>query len=238
MLLPLQLFKVPTFNAAVILTLSFYSGLYGMLFFFSLNLIQVQGYDPALAGLTQLPLMILVVALSRWAGGLVDRYGPRLPLTIGPTMAGFGFLLFALPGLTKGPADFWSYYLPPLVLLGLAMGMTVAPLSTTVMGSVSWNRTGLASGINSALSRLSSVLGIAILGPIALVSFNQSLASRTAALDLSEEARVAVLEQATNLGDAKVPIGLVASTSIQTPTRSRSFAESSTIRKTPTYPAR
>ncbi len=206
--LPLRIFKVRTFNAAAILTLSFYSSLYGMLFFFSLNLIQVQGYTAKVAGMTQLPLMVLVVALSRWAGGLVDRFGPRLPLIIGAAVGGLGFLLFALPGVTNGPAEFWGHYLPPLVALGVAMGMTVAPLSSTVMSSVADDKSGLASGINSALSRLASVLGIAVLGSIALFSYGQSLEERTTDLDLPPDAFMAVREQTANLGNGEVPPGL------------------------------
>src|SRR5204862_2350235 len=98
---------------ALILTLLVYSAFYGLLLFLPLHLIQAQGYDVALAGLTQLPIMLLLVALSRPAGALLDHRGPRLPLTFGPAMAAAGFLLLALPGITAGPAAFWTSFLPP-----------------------------------------------------------------------------------------------------------------------------
>jgi len=211
-LLPISLFRSRTLAGASILTLCFYSALHGMLFFLPLNLIQVQGYSATSAGLTQLPLMICLAFLSRWAGGLMDRFGPRLPLTLGPAVAGFGFFLFTLPELTNGPAGFWINYLPALLLLGFGMGITVAPLSTTVIGSVPSNRIGVASGINSTLSRLSAVLAIAILGPIALVAFNRALQSRTLHLDLPADARSVLATEAAKLGEAKPPAGLIETT--------------------------
>jgi len=207
-LMPLGLFRARTLCAASFLTLFFYSALNGILFFLPLNLIQVQGYHAATAGMTQLPLMILLVLLSRWAGGLVDRYGPRLPLTIGPAIAGLGFVLLAVPSVTNGPGDFWKNYLPALLLLGLGMGLTIAPLSTTVMRAVPPSKAGVASGINSTLSRLSSVLAIAILGPIALSAFSHSLAGRANVLELPASARTFLIAEAAKLGDARVPAGL------------------------------
>jgi len=211
-LLPLNLFRSRTLRGAIILTLLFYTALNAMLFFFPLNLIQVQGYDAAMAGLAQLPLMVFLIALSPWAGGLVDRYGPRLPLTLGPAISGLGFLYFALPGITAGPGDFWVNYLPPLSLLGVGVGITVTPLSATVIASVSSDHMGLASGINSAVCRLAGVLAIAILGPIALISFSQSVESHVAILDLSTEAKVALAAEAANLGGAKALPGFTATT--------------------------
>jgi len=204
-LLPLQVFKVPMVQISAIVTLAFYSSLYGTLFLFSLNLIQVQGYDAALAGLTQLPLMLLLIGLARWSGAWVDRNGARLPLTVGPAIAGLGFLCLAIPGVTAGPSDFWKTYLPALVLLGLAMGITVAPLSTTVMSSISPEQAGLASGINSTLGRLSSVLAIAVFGSLALLGFSRSLSSRISSLTLTDESREIFSIEAAKLGDAKVP---------------------------------
>jgi EmrB/QacA subfamily drug resistance transporter len=207
-LIPLDLFRARTLSAASLLTLCFYGALNGILFFLPLNLIQVQGYRAAFAGMAQLPLMILLASLSRWAGGLVDRHGPRLPLTVGPAIAGFGFLLLAVPSITNGPVSFWKNYLPALLLLGLGMGLTVAPLSTTVMRAVPVSKAGVASGVNSTLSRLSSVLAIAILGPIALAVFSHSLAGRTKTIELSANARISLTAEAVKLGDAKAPAGL------------------------------
>lgn len=209
-LLPLRLFRDRTLTAACLQTLCFYSGLFGMMFFLSLNLIQVQHYDAAVAGLAQLPLMLLVVLLSPIAGRLVDRFGPGVPLTIGGTLASLGFLLLARPGLTAGPIDYWSHFFPPLIVLGLAMGLSAAPLSTTVMNSVGQKQLGIAAGINSTLSRLSAVLGIAILGLIAFLSFDQSLMLQAAELRLSSEESAILANESLRLVDASPPPGMTA----------------------------
>jgi len=209
-LVPLALFRNRTFTAACLLTLSFYSGLYGMTYFLSLNLIQVQGYSEPAAGLALLPLVLMVVVVSLVMGRLVDRYGIRGPLAIGPAVAGTGFLLLTLPGLTAGPQEYHRQFLPPLIVLGLAMGITAPPLSAAVMNSLSVERAGLASGINSTLSRLSSVLGIALLGPMALAVFRSALAQQTQPLALDSVSRVGLTGEAWKLAAAKPPLGLPA----------------------------
>ncbi len=207
-LLPLHLFRNRSFVAASQLTVCFYSGVYGMLFFLALNLIQVQDYASSTAGLAQLPVMLLVIVVSPMAGALVDRCGPRLPLTIGGTLATLGFLLLARPGLTSGPADYWRDFLPPLAVLGMAMGMSAAPLSTTIMNSVPGSQLGVASGINSTLSRLSAVLGLAILGPIAILSFRGSLMAQSGILSLSGDVSLALQRESRKLADAIPPSGM------------------------------
>jgi MFS family permease len=101
-MMPLRLFRSRAFSAANLLTRFLYAALYGMPFFLPLNLIQVQGYDEAAAGLALLPMAVLITLLSRWAGGLADRLGPRLPLTLGPALAGCGFF-----ALWSRPAPEW-----------------------------------------------------------------------------------------------------------------------------------
>lgn len=211
-MVPLRLFRSRTFSGTNLMTLFLYAALYGMLFFLPLNLIQVQGYG-ALAGFAALPSSLMLALLSRWAGGLVDRFGPRLPLTIGPLIAGVGFLLYARPGLTSGPSDYWTSYFPASVVLGLGMAITVAPLTTAVMGSVSAQRAGIASGINNAVSRAAGVLALAVFGAIALWAFGAALDTRTGTLDLPSAARAAVHAQAANLGNAHSPVGLTAEVS-------------------------
>ncbi|MEO6420211.1 MAG: MFS transporter, partial [Polyangiaceae bacterium] len=97
-MVPLSLFASRSFSGANLLTLFLYAALGGALFFVPFNLIQVQGYTPAEAGASLLPFVVLVSAMSRWAGGLVGRLGARLPLVGGPLLASLGFALFALPG--------------------------------------------------------------------------------------------------------------------------------------------
>lgn len=207
-LLPLNLFRNRNFGAACQLTVCFYSGLYGMLFFLALNLIQIQDYRASIAGAAQLPVMLLVILLSPVAGGLVDRYGPRGPLTVGGILATLGFLLLARPGLTSGSLGYWTDFFPPLLLLGMAMGMSAAPLSTTIMNSVPQSHVGIASGINSTLSRLSSVLGIAVLGPIAILTFRQSLMLQSKSFSLSDEWRRVLQRESWRLADAVPPPGM------------------------------
>lgn len=201
----LDLFKSRTFAGTNIMTLFLYAALAGAVFFIPLNLVQVQGYSQSVAGFALLPFALILTVMSRWAGGLVDRYGPRLPLTIGPTIVGLGFAGFALIGLTAGPASYWTSFFPCAILLGIGMGMTVAPLTTAVMGSVSSRQAGVASGVNNAVARTAGVLAIAILGAIALTFFKQSLEARTDDLALSSESRQWLEQEAVELAAAQVP---------------------------------
>src|SRR3954468_3950934 len=132
-MLPLGLFRTRTFTLANLLTLLLYGALGVVMFLVPLVLIQVEHYSPTQAGAALVPFAVIMFALSRWSGGLIKRVGPRLPLTIGPSLAAVGIALFALmrPG-----SSYWSGLLPAVCLLGLGMAITVAPLTTAVMGAV------------------------------------------------------------------------------------------------------
>lgn len=201
----LSLFKNRTFSGANLLTLFLYGALGAVFFFLPLNLIQVQGYPAQLVGLALLPIIILMTVMSRWAGGLVDRIGPRLPLILGPFIAGCGLFLFARPGVTAGADDYWTTFFPAIVVMGLGMGLTVAPLTTAVMGSAPADSAGTASGINNAVSRSAGVLAVAIFGALAIVTFNNNLVQRTIDLTLSAEAQNELQEEAKNLAGAVPP---------------------------------
>lgn len=209
-MLPLKLFKSSTFSGTNLLTLFLYGGLNVGFFFLSLNLVQVQGYSKTQAGLATLPFAQLLTVLSRWAGGLVDKQGPRLPLILGPSLAGLGFFWMAFAGLTSGPGDYWTTFMPGVALFGVGMGFTVAPLSTSVMTSVETHYSGVASGINNAVSRAAGVLAIAIVGSIVLITFSTTLVGQTAALSLSQPAHAAMLAQASKLGAVAAPQGIAA----------------------------
>ena len=211
-LVDLDLFKARTFSGANLMTAFLYGALLAGFFFLPLNMIQVQGYDAAVAGLTFLPFDILLAVMSPWAGGLVDRIGPRIPLTVGPAVVGISFVVLALPGVTGGPADYWTTFFPGILGIGIGMGITVAPLTTTVMGSVSSNHAGTASGINNAVSRQAQVVAIAAFGAIALGIFGPALDREADDIPLTAEQRAALVDEATNLGDARPPAGLDAST--------------------------
>jgi EmrB/QacA subfamily drug resistance transporter len=171
-MLPLGLFRSKNFCGANLLTLFLYAALGGAFFFFPLNLIQVQHYSATAAGASFIPMILLMFSLSRWAGGLVHRYGGRLPLTIGPLIVAVAFVIFAMPGINK---NYWITFFPAILVLGLGMAVSVAPLTTTVMNSVPQHQSGIASGINNAVSRAAGLLAIAVFGIIMLQVFNHAL---------------------------------------------------------------
>jgi EmrB/QacA subfamily drug resistance transporter len=174
-MLPPALFKSRSFTGANLLTLSLYAAIGIFFFLFPLNLIQVQGYSTTAAGAAILPLILLMFFLSRWSGGLVARYGARRPLITGPLIAALGFVLFALPSVG---GSYWITFFPAIIVLGFGMAVTIAPLTTVVMNSVSQDQAGSASGINNAVARVAGVLAIAVLG-IVMVSALSSRLNRS-----------------------------------------------------------
>ena len=207
-MMPLRLFRSHTFSGANLLTLFLYAALRVAPFFFTLNLIQVQGYPPEIAGSTFLPFSILLALMSRWSGGLIDRVGARIPLIAGPAITAVGFALMALPGITSGPDQYWVTYFPSVIVLGVGMGITVAPLTTAVMGSAPQGSTGVASGINNAVARTAGVLAVAILGALAIGIFSSNLDARTNALEIPEQAKTELRAQAPQFGAAQPPASL------------------------------
>lgn len=209
-LVPLGLFRQRTFSGTNLLTLFLYGALAGVTFFVPLNLIQVQKYPASLAGLTFLPLSLAIAVLSPIMGGMVTRFGPRRLLTLGPLLVGVSFALMALPGVTNGPSDYWTTFFPAVIMLGIGLGVTIAPLTTAVMGSVPSHESGVASGVNNAVTRTAQSLAVAILGAVALFSFTGALTGRTAQLGLPPAAQQELRQNAGKLGSVPVPAGIEA----------------------------
>ncbi|MCH7483491.1 MAG: MFS transporter, partial [Chloroflexi bacterium] len=204
-MMPLGVFRSRSFAGANVLTLLLYAGLGGTLFFLPLNLVLVQGYTATQAGAALLPFILLLGVLSRFMGGLVARTGAKLPLVIGPAVAGVGFLLFAVPGIG---GSYWTTFFPAVVVFGLGMSITVAPLVTVVMGTVDPTLAGLASGINNAISRVASLLALAAFGMVALVLFNGSLDTRLADAGVPADVVAQLEGERVKLAGAEVPAGL------------------------------
>ena len=211
-MMPLQLFANKNFSGANLLTFFLYAGLSGGILFLTLNMIQVQGYSQLQAGLTLLPFTILMIVIARLSGSLVDKHGPRLLLILGPATAGIGLLLLSFVKETNGPQDYWISFFPGILVFGLGMSFTVAPLTTTVMGSLPNHFSGTPSGINNAISRIAGVFANAIFGALAILFFSVFLQKQINNIHLTVQSKQEVMAEAANLGDAAVPATLESST--------------------------
>jgi EmrB/QacA subfamily drug resistance transporter len=204
-MVPLGLFQSASFSGANLLTLLLYAALGIFFFLYPMNLIQVQGFSPTATGAAGLPLILLVFLLSRWSGGLLARYGSKAPLIVGPCIAAAGFALFAVPG---AGARYWTAFFPAFVVLGLGMAVSVAPLTTVVMNSVSRDRAGAASGINNAVARVAGLLAIAILGIVMVKVFSGSLNHGLARQPLPAGVLHAIQSQEIKLAGLDLPSSL------------------------------
>jgi len=206
-MLPLGLFRSADFTGANALTLFLYGALGCLFFFLPLDLIQVQGYTPFQAGAAILPVIVILFFFSRWSGGLVARYGARRPLLVGPALAAMGFFLLGLPGIGS---SYWTTFAPGMVVLGIGMAVSIAPLTTTVMNSVGEESAGLASGINNAVSRAGGLLSIALLGILLTGVFGTELERRVGELSLDPGPARQILAERERLASVEPPRGLSA----------------------------
>jgi EmrB/QacA subfamily drug resistance transporter len=188
-MMPLNLFKIRNFAVGNLTTLALYGGLGVATFFLILFLQQVAGYTPIEAGLSLLPLTVIVFLLARRFGMLADRIGPHLFIAGGPIVAGLGLLLLIRTGANP---NYFSTILPAVVVFGLGLAATVAPLTATVLGSVEPGHSGLASGVNNAVARVAGLLAIAVLGAVVSASFANRLDQDLAHRSLTPQARSAV----------------------------------------------
>lgn len=204
-MMPLRLFRSPTFAGANLLTFLLYGAFGGALFWLPFNLIQVQGYSATAAGAALLPTILILFALSRWTGGLIGQFGAKLPLTIGPGIVAVAFLLFARTGIG---GSYWTTFFPASVVLGIGMAITVPPLTTAVMSAVSQRQAGVASGINNAVARTAGLIAVAIFGVIVTTVFARELTSQLDAMpNLPPAVREAVTAQRADLAATQAPAG-------------------------------
>jgi EmrB/QacA subfamily drug resistance transporter len=203
----LSLFASRTFSLTNMLTFLLYGALSVVFFLVPMNLIQVQGYTATQAGAALLPFPLIMFVLSRWSGGLVARVGSRLPLTVGPAIAAVGVVLYAAPRIG---GSYWTTFFPAAVVLGCGMAITVAPLTTTVMGAVVREHAGVASGINNAVSRVAGLLAVAVFGVVLVSAFNARATTSLDRLHLPAPVRAALDRELPKLAgadvDAAVPI--------------------------------
>lgn len=167
-MLDLGLFRIRNFAIANLTTLTAYAGLIGGLFFVTLFLQQVVGYTPLEAGLATTPISVLLFVLSPRFGRLASGTGPRLPMTVGPIVGGIGLLLMLRIG---SEPDYVGDVLPGVIVFGLGLAATVAPLTATVLDSVPEHQVGIASGVNNGISRVAGLLAIAVLGAVISARF-------------------------------------------------------------------
>jgi EmrB/QacA subfamily drug resistance transporter len=201
-MVPLNLFRSSSFTGANLLTLFLYAALGAFLFLYPMNLIQIQKYPAVKTGAASLPMIFLVFLLSRWSGGLVARYGPKIPLVVGPSTMAAGFALFAMRSVS---ASYWTGPFPGFVVLGLGLAITVAPLTTVVMGSVEQARAGAASGINNAVARVAGVLAVAVLGIVMVAAFASSLKTSLSSLHLDSSVALNLQSNVARLGAIDIP---------------------------------
>ena len=171
-MLPLGLFKRHNFAFGNIETFAMYGGL-GLLFFFLvLFLQQVAGWSATAAGTTSIPVTLLMFALSMRFGMLADRYGPRFFMGVGPLVTAAGLALFLR---LDSDVDYLTDLLPALLVFGVGLSMTVAPLTSTVLADADESNAGIASGVNNAIARVAGLVAIAAVGAVVAASFGSRL---------------------------------------------------------------
>jgi EmrB/QacA subfamily drug resistance transporter len=196
-MVPLGLFRSSRFSGINLLTLLLYGALGGGFFLVPFDLIRGQSYTAAEAGAAFLPFPLTMFALSRWSGSLLDRFGARPPLIIGPLITAAGLALFALSGVG---GSYWLRILPAMLTMGLGMAVSVAPLTAAVMSAVPDRQIGIASGINNAIADIASLLAVAAFGAAGLSVFDHALDHQVSTLGTSPALTDAVAAVKQSLG--------------------------------------
>ena len=187
-MLPLDLFRQRNFAVGNAATLAVYGGLSAVPFFLVLFLQQVAGWSALEAGIALLPVTVLMFALSKRFGALADRIGPRVFMGAGPLVAAAGFALLARLDTTP---SYWADVLPGVLVFGLGLSLTVAPLTATVLGGVAEEHAGIASATNNAVARVGGLLAIAAIGALVAASYAHEVRAGLAAVDEATVTRLA-----------------------------------------------
>ena len=195
-MVPLPLFRSRNFSGANLLTLFLYAALGSVLYYLPLNFIQIQHYTPTAAGAALLPFILLMFLLSRWSGGLVAHYGARFPLIVGPLIVAAGFALLLRPAVG---GSYWTTFFPAILTLGFGLAVSVAPLTTVVMNAVPQEKAGTASGVNNAVSRVASLLALALFGVIFNTMFAHELHSKLQKSSLALKEKSSIYDQRAKL---------------------------------------
>ncbi len=200
---PLRIFRSPLVSGANAATLMVYTALNGITLFSVLNLQQVHGYSPSLAGLALLPTIVCITLLSAPAGSMADRNGPRLQMVVGPLLVAVGAFWLSAWAYSGG---YLLGFFPGFLVLGLGMATLIAPLTKSAL-LVSPELSGAASGVNNAVSRVASLLAVAVLGAIMLSLFSARLSDSLSGSGLSGDQQLAISAQAGKLGGVVIPDG-------------------------------
>jgi len=201
-LMPLTMFHSRNFAAANVVTFLTYCTIGGGFYVMMLTWIQIQGYSPLAAGAITLPFMLFTGGFAHTVSSLVRRIGPKLPLSSGALLLGVGFFTYALPAVGT---SFWIGYLPGVLLTALGIALLVAPITTVVMGSVTLQQSGTASGINSAIARSAILLSVAVLGAVHFAQFEQMASMNLDQLSLDPALETRMRAELTKMGAAEIP---------------------------------
>jgi MFS family permease len=188
-MLDLSLFRIRNFAITNVETLIVYAALYGAFFFITLFLQETLDYSPLIAGLATTPVSVILFVLSPIFGRFSTATGPRLPMAVGPIVGGLGLLLLIR---VSADADYVTDILPGILVFGLGLSATVAPLTATALNSVQENHVGVASGINNGVARIAGLLAIAILGAVISGSFDSTIDENLSRTQLSAQGQEAV----------------------------------------------
>jgi EmrB/QacA subfamily drug resistance transporter len=204
-MVPLRMFKLPNFGGIQAFTFLLWAALHGTTFFVPFRLMQVQGLKPTEAGMALLPLVIIASLLARWFGKVADKVDPRLLLVGGAILTGCGFFLLALPDANT---HYLIGFMPPLILMGLGMGMCQVPVTVVALNAAGPSHVGTSSAINNMAARTGGLIAIAVFGLVLAHGFSAALTPALQAAGLPDAARAALELQRAKLAGAIVPADL------------------------------